>query len=530
MGSPSPVGAVAGYGDVPDTWYTDAVQWSQDNGIANIAGFCFGPDTAVSRGETAVWIHNMEDRPAAGERHSFTDVTDASQNDAISWMANAGITTGTSPTTFAPAESLTRAQVATFLHRLAGKPPAPPHNFSDVVAGWQQAGVSWMANADITTGTSPTTFTPDDTLTRAELVTFLYRYQGKPDVTVNASTPDCDPTAEVTEDPVDKTEDDKTEDDKTEDPGDMTEDPPVVPPPSIVSLQTTTANGRCAPAIVLGIYDWENCAWEVNPNPELSRSAMLSLTQKVWSEMEAPGKPDGPPSLTEGYCGVETLGCYLASTHTIQLSEGFTLRTLLHELAHALVSESDSVRECDNDWTHRKPECFHGDLFRCAADLLYVRYGGLESSGVCGQTPTLDPGSWSLWEPFEVEWGIAHAIAAVFSDDNDPVLFVRCESNFEYGTSREFNVFLNFPRTINDDTVRIRYRFSNEQQLSDSQWNVAKSGSGAFFPGDDGSFLDRFNGAGQLHMRIEYGERDIERLTFDLGDSPGLSIVRSACR
>ena len=212
VGLASPAGAVAGYGDVPaGTWYTDAVQWSVDNGIADIAGFCFGPNTPVSRGETAVWIHNMENRPAAGERHSFADITDASQNDAISWMANTGITTGTSPTTFAPAESLTRAQVATFLHRLAGKPSAPPHGFSDVVAGWQQAGVSWMANTGITTGTSPTTFAPEDTLTRAQLVTFLYRNQNKPGVTINTSTPDCDPTAEVEPDPELTTEDSRPE-------------------------------------------------------------------------------------------------------------------------------------------------------------------------------------------------------------------------------------------------------------------------------------------------------------------------------
>ena len=108
-------------------------------------------------------------------------------------MANNEITTGTSPTTFAPDETLRRAQAATFLHRLKGEPSAPPHNFGDVVAGWQQDSVSWMAHTGITTGTSPTTFAPEDTLTRAQLVTFLYRYQGEPEVTVNASTPYCDP-------------------------------------------------------------------------------------------------------------------------------------------------------------------------------------------------------------------------------------------------------------------------------------------------------------------------------------------------
>ena len=192
MGLPSPAGAVAGYGDVgEDTWYTDAVQWSTDNGITDIAGPCFGPDTPVSRGETAVWIYNMENQPDTGDSHSFTDVTDDSQNDAISWMAHNEVTTGKSPTTFAPADTLTRAEAATFLHRLADKPSAPPHNFSDVVAAWQQDSVSWMAHTGITTGTSPTTFAPGDTLNRAQLITFLYRYQGEPDVTINPTTPTC---------------------------------------------------------------------------------------------------------------------------------------------------------------------------------------------------------------------------------------------------------------------------------------------------------------------------------------------------
>ena len=202
MGLPSPAGAVAGYGDVGEgTWYTDAVQWSTDNGIADIAGPCFAPDTPVSRGETAVWIYNMENQPDSGTSHSFSDVTDASQDDAISWMSHTGITTGKSPTTFAPDETLTRAEAATFLHRLEDEPAAPAHSFVDVVKGWQQDSVSWMSHTGITTGKSPTTFAPEDTLTRAHLVTFLYRYQDEPDVTLNTSTPDCDPTADVDEDP-----------------------------------------------------------------------------------------------------------------------------------------------------------------------------------------------------------------------------------------------------------------------------------------------------------------------------------------
>ena len=133
----APAGAVAGYGDVAeDRYYTEPVQWSVDNDITDISGNCFGPDTPVSRGETAVYFWNME-----------------------------------------------------------GQPPAVAHSFSDIGVQAQNDAVSWMAAAGITTGTSPTTFSPDETLTRADLVTFLYRYQGGPDVTVDPLTPTCDASA-----------------------------------------------------------------------------------------------------------------------------------------------------------------------------------------------------------------------------------------------------------------------------------------------------------------------------------------------
>ena len=196
MWSPSPAGAVAGYGDVPEeTWYTNPVQWATDNAITNIVGSCFGPSLPVSRGETAVWLHNLEGQPAAAA-HSFVDVTDDSQHDAVSWMAETGITTGTTPTTFAPNDTLTRGQAAAFLHRLAGEPSAAAHSFGDVVAGWQHDAVSWMAETGITTGTTPTTFAPNDTLTRAHLITFLYRYSNNPTVTVDANSPTCGPNNE----------------------------------------------------------------------------------------------------------------------------------------------------------------------------------------------------------------------------------------------------------------------------------------------------------------------------------------------
>lgn len=191
--SPPPAAAVAGYGDVSEgRFFTEPVQWAVDNNITDVSGPCFSPDAPASRGETALYMWNMQGQPGA-PAHSFNDVTDSSQYDAISWMSHNGITTGTSTTTFSPDRTLTRAEIAAFLHRLAGSPDAPTHPFVDVVAGWQQAAVSWLSRSGITTGTSPTTFSPDRTLTRAELITFLYRYQGEPATTINPDSPPCDP-------------------------------------------------------------------------------------------------------------------------------------------------------------------------------------------------------------------------------------------------------------------------------------------------------------------------------------------------
>ena len=80
LGVAPSAGAVAGYGDVGgDSYYVKPVQWSVDNGITGINDACFSPDAPVSRGESAVYLWNMEGQPSA-ELHSFTDVTFEFQN------------------------------------------------------------------------------------------------------------------------------------------------------------------------------------------------------------------------------------------------------------------------------------------------------------------------------------------------------------------------------------------------------------------------------------------------------------------
>ena len=195
----SPVGAVAGFGDVDGgSYFADAVQWSVDNGITGVDGTCFSPEKPVTRGETAVWIWRMRDRPQA-PAHSFVDVVAAEQQQSVAWMVSEGVTTGTSDTTFSPDRELTRVEVAAFLWRLASRPDAEVHSFVDVLRGWQQGPVSWMASTGITTGTSPTMFSPDGTLTRAQLITFLYRYNSSPAVTIDPDAPTCPPTEQEPE-------------------------------------------------------------------------------------------------------------------------------------------------------------------------------------------------------------------------------------------------------------------------------------------------------------------------------------------
>jgi hypothetical protein len=191
-----PAGGVAGFGDIEaGRYYTEAVQWMVDNRITTgTSPACFSPDRPVTRGQAAAFLFRMEGEPVGSPPHSFSDVTADWQQDAVSWMLAEGITTGTSPTTYGPDAMLTRGQMAALLHRLAGQPAVfSDHPFDDVTAAWQDAPVAWMSESGITNGTSPTTFSPDLTVTRAQLAAFLHRYAGSPRATIDDDTPKCKP-------------------------------------------------------------------------------------------------------------------------------------------------------------------------------------------------------------------------------------------------------------------------------------------------------------------------------------------------
>ena len=108
----------------------------------------------------------------------FTDVSPgAYYYGPVAWLVRAGITSGTSPGHYSPNGGVSRAQMAVFLWRNAGEPtPAGPHNFTDVPTNsYYNSAVAWLVEAGITGGTSPTKYSPDSTVTRAQMAVFLKR-------------------------------------------------------------------------------------------------------------------------------------------------------------------------------------------------------------------------------------------------------------------------------------------------------------------------------------------------------------------
>ncbi|HAE45625.1 MAG TPA: hypothetical protein DCG37_08560 [Lachnospiraceae bacterium] len=125
----------------------------------------------------------------------FDDVTDPEEQfyyDAVYWAADNGITTGWDDNTFRPMNDVNRASVVTFLWRLAGKPePSAMATFSDMTGNEEfDKAISWAAENGIVTGWPNNTFRPWDTCKRAAIVTFIWRYAGKPAATKKAEFKD----------------------------------------------------------------------------------------------------------------------------------------------------------------------------------------------------------------------------------------------------------------------------------------------------------------------------------------------------
>ena len=167
--------------DVPSgSYYEDAVDWAVANGITTGTDAAhFSPDGICTRAQAVTFLWRAAGRPAPESRTMpFTDVpADSYYYDAVLWAVENGITKGTSSTTFSPDDTCTRTQIVTFLWRSEQSPAAGSSNpFTDVSADAYYAdAVLWAVKEAITTGTTRTTFSPDAECTRAQIVTFLWR-------------------------------------------------------------------------------------------------------------------------------------------------------------------------------------------------------------------------------------------------------------------------------------------------------------------------------------------------------------------
>ena len=162
------------------SYYEDAVDWAVENGITKGTDDThFSPDGICTRAQAVTFLWRAAGSPKPETRTMpFTDVPAGSYYyDAVLWAVENGITKGTSDTTFSPNMTCTRAQIVAFLWRSEKSPAAGTANpFADVKSTAYYAGaVLWAVREDITKGTTSTTFSPDADCTRAQIVTFLWR-------------------------------------------------------------------------------------------------------------------------------------------------------------------------------------------------------------------------------------------------------------------------------------------------------------------------------------------------------------------
>lgn len=159
-------------------YYYEAVKWAQEKGITGgIGNGLFGPNQPCTRAQIVTFLWRAAGSPEPKAMSSFADVSmDAYYAKAVAWAVENGITTGTGDGKFSPDATCTRAQSVTFLFRAIGKLVDSKAEFSDVLTDSYYANaVAWAVESGVTNGIGDGLFGPDNSCTRAQIVTFLYR-------------------------------------------------------------------------------------------------------------------------------------------------------------------------------------------------------------------------------------------------------------------------------------------------------------------------------------------------------------------
>ena len=165
--------------DVPEgSYYEEAVNWAVEKGITTGTDAThFSPDGICTRAQIVTFLWRAAGSPEPKAMSSFSDVfADSYYAKAVAWAVENGITVGTSSTTFSPDDTCTRAQSVTFLFRALGKLVDSKAKFSDVPTDSYYANaVAWAVENGVTNGIGNNLFGPDNSCTRAQIVTFLFR-------------------------------------------------------------------------------------------------------------------------------------------------------------------------------------------------------------------------------------------------------------------------------------------------------------------------------------------------------------------
>ena len=177
----------------PDRFFASGVWFLREKELTTgtLPGL-FEPMDEVSRAQMATFLHRFMDSPEPTAPSPFDDVpADTWFTEAVAWLFEAGITTGTSATEFSPDEMVSRAQMAAFLWRLCGRvPPSEPAGFDDVLPNRYYAKpVDWLKELGITTGLTPKLFGPDETVTRGQMAAFLERLATTPAAWIKVDPP-----------------------------------------------------------------------------------------------------------------------------------------------------------------------------------------------------------------------------------------------------------------------------------------------------------------------------------------------------
>lgn len=161
-------------------YYYEPVHWAVECGITNgTSATRFSPNATCTQGQILTFLYRAVGEPYVGGNNPYTNSAVTSSQyyyKAMLWAYQSGIVTNTALNPSAPC---TRSDVVTYLWRLAGQPSADNAGFTDVPASASYAkAVAWAVSQGITNGTSATTFSPNATCTRGQIVTFLYRNAG----------------------------------------------------------------------------------------------------------------------------------------------------------------------------------------------------------------------------------------------------------------------------------------------------------------------------------------------------------------